>query len=113
MISATRNTVIHDAENLGLVPVLEPSSGKDSTVEQEIENCLAVYDVATYKKRRVCVIIKKYSVKQPPYIQIRLFTAKENEVLKQSAFVNYTLKEFKELAQVLGDFMIVTNCNVQ
>ena len=53
-ISAIRNTVIHDAENLELVPVLEPYSDKDSTKEQELVNCHAVYDVATYKKRRVC-----------------------------------------------------------
>ena len=111
-ISAIRTTVIHDAENLGLVPVLEPYSDKDSTMEQELANCHAVYDVATYKKRRVCVTIKKYSVNKPPYIQIILFTAKENEVLKQVAYVNYTLNEFKELAQVLGDFMFVENCNV-
>ena len=58
-ISAIRNTVIHDAENLGLVPVLEPYSDKDSTMEQELANCQAMYDVATYKKRRVCVTIKK------------------------------------------------------
>ena len=45
-ISAIRNTVIHDAENLGLVPVLEPYSDKDSTMEQELANCHAVYDVA-------------------------------------------------------------------
>ena len=112
-ISAIRNTVIHDAENLGLVPVLEPYSEKDSTMEQELANCHAVYDVAKNKKRRVCVTIKKYSVNKPPYIQIRLFTAKENEVLKQVAFVNYTLNEFKELAHVLGNFMFVENCNVQ
>ena len=112
-ISAIRNTVIHDAENLGLVPVLESYSDKDSTMEQEFANCLAVYDVATYKVRRVCVKIQKYSVNKPPYIQIRLFTAKENEVLKQVDYVNYTLKEIKEFAQVLGDFMFVENCNVQ
>ena len=112
-ISAIRKTVTHDAENLRLVPVLEPYSDKDSTMEQELANCHAVYDVATYKKRRVCVTIKKYSVNKPPYIQIRLFTAKENEVLKQVAYFNYTLNEFKELAQVLGDFMFVENCNVQ
>ena len=35
-ISAIRNTVIHDAENLGLVPVLEPYSDKYSTMEQEL-----------------------------------------------------------------------------
>ena len=101
MISAIRNTVIHDAKNLGLVPVLEPYSDKDSTMEQEHANFYAVYDVATYKKRRASVTTKKYSVKKPPYIQIRLFTAKENEVLKQVAYVDYTLNELKELVQVL------------
>ena len=70
---SNRNTVIHDAENLGLVPLLEPNSDKDSTMEQELANCHAVYDIATYKKRRVCVTIKKYSVSKPPYIQIWLY----------------------------------------
>ena len=82
-------------------------------MEQELTNCLAVYDVATYKTRRVYVKIQKYSVNKPPYIQIRLFTAKENEVLKQVDYVNLTLKEIKEPAQVLGDFMFVENCNIQ
>ena len=31
------------------------------------------YDIATYKKRKMCVTIKKYSVNKPPYIQIRLY----------------------------------------
>ena len=84
-ISAIRNAVIHDAENFGFVPVLDPYSDKDSTMEQELANCHAVYDVKTYKKRRMCLTFKKYSVSKPPYIQIRLFTAKENEVLKQVA----------------------------
>ena len=61
-ISAIWNTVIHDAENFGLVSVLESYSDKDSSMEQELANCHAVYDVATYKKRKVCVTIKKYSV---------------------------------------------------
>ena len=61
----------------------------------------------------MCVTIKKYSVNKQPYIHIRLFTAKENEVLKQVAYVNHTLKEFKEHAQVLGDFMLAENCKVQ
>ena len=33
--------------------------------------------------------------------------------MKQVAYVNYTLKEFKKLSQSLGDFMFVENCNVQ
>ena len=61
------------AENLGLFPLLEPYSDQDSTMEQELANCHAVYDIATYKKRRVCVTIKKCSVSEPPYIQIRLY----------------------------------------
>ena len=69
-ISAIRNTVNHDAENLCLVPVLEPYSDKDSTMVQELPNCHAMYDRARYKKRRVCVTIKKNSVNKPPYIQI-------------------------------------------
>ena len=68
-ISVILNTVIHNAENLGFVPVLQLYSDKDSTREQELANCHAVYDVATYKKRRVFVTIKKYSVNKPPYIQ--------------------------------------------
>ena len=103
-ISAIRNTVIHDAKNLGLVPVLEPYSDKDSTMEQELANCHAVYNLTIYKMRKVCVPQSRSTVwtNRP----IRLFTAKENEVLKQVAYVNYTLKELKE-------FMFVENCNVQ
>ena len=112
-VSAIRNTVFHDAENLGLVPVLKTYSDKDSTMEQELASCHAVYDVATYMKRSMCVTIKKYSVNKPPFIQIRLFTATENEDLQYVAYVNFTLNEFKELAPVLGDLMFVENCNVQ
>ena len=46
-------------------------------MEQEIANCHAVYDIATCKKRRVCVTIKKYSVNKPTYIQIRLLAEEE------------------------------------
>ena len=112
-ISAIRNTVIHDAENLGLVPILELTSDKESTMDQELANCNKVYDKATYNRRQVCVTIKKYKINKPPYIQIRLFTAEENEAMKQVAYVNYTLNEFKELTQNLGVFKFVENCNVQ
>ena len=112
-ISAIKNTVIHDAENLGLVPILEFTSDKESTMKQELANCNKVYDIATYNRRQVCVTIKKYNAKKPPYIQIRLFTAKQNEAMKQVAYVNYTLSEYKELSQILGDFMFTENCNVQ
>ena len=69
-ISAIRNTVIHDAENLGLVPILELTSDKESNMDQELVNCNKVYDIATYNRRQVCVTIKKYNFNKPPYIQI-------------------------------------------
>ena len=52
-ISTIRNTVLHDAENLGLDPLLELSSDKESTMDQELANCSRVYDIATYKRRQV------------------------------------------------------------
>ena len=69
-ISTIRNTVIHDAESLGLVPFYEAKSGKESTMDQELDSCNRVYEIATYNLMRVCVTIKKYKVKKPPYIQI-------------------------------------------
>ena len=54
-ISAIRNTVIHDAENLGLVPINEAKSAKESTLDQELDICIRVYEIAKYKIRRVCV----------------------------------------------------------
>ena len=112
-LSTIRNNVTHDAENLGLVPIYEAKSGKESTMDQELEICNRVYEKATNNMRRVCVTIKKHSVNKPPYIQIRLITAKENEAMKQVAYVNYTLNEFKELSQNLGDFVFVDNCKPQ
>ena len=82
-------------------------------MDQELANCNKVYDIATHNRRQVCVTIKKYNVNKTPYIQIRLFTAKENEAMKQVAYVNYTLNEFKELSQIWGDFIFVENSNVQ
>ena len=39
-LSAIRNTVFHDAaENLGLVPIYEAKSSKESTMDQELDIC--------------------------------------------------------------------------
>ena len=108
-ISAFRNTVIHDAENLGLIPMNEAKSGKESTMDQELEFCNRVYEIATCNMRKLCVTKKKCNVNKPPFIQIRLMTAKEKEDLKKVAYFNYTLIEFKELSRIFGDFMLVGN----
>ena len=80
-LSAIRKTITHDAENLGLVPIYEAKSGKESTMDQELDICNRVYDLATYNMRRVCVTIKKYNVDKASYIQFGLFTVKENEAM--------------------------------
>ena len=41
--SAIRNIVIHDAENLELVPIYEAKSCKESTMDQELDICNRVY----------------------------------------------------------------------
>ena len=38
-ISTIRNTILHDAENLGLVPIKEAKSGKESSMDQELDIC--------------------------------------------------------------------------
>ena len=38
-ISAIRNTVIHDDENLGLVPIYETKTWSASTMDQELDSC--------------------------------------------------------------------------
>ena len=88
---------------------MELASDNESTMDQELANCNKVYDKGIYNRRQVCVTIKKYNVNKPPYIQIRLFTAKENEAMKQVA---YTLNQFKELSQIMEDSIFVENCNV-
>ena len=46
-ISIIRNTVIHDAENLRLVPIYEAIPGKESTMGQELDICNRVCEIAT------------------------------------------------------------------
>ena len=79
-------------------------------MHQELVICNRVYEIATYNLTRACVTIKKYNLIKSPFIQIRLFTAKENDAMKQIAYVNYTLNEFKVLSQILEDLMFVDNC---
>ena len=56
---------------------------------------------------------QEVNVNKPAFIQIRIFTAKENEDLKQVACINYTLNEFKHMSQILGCFRFVNNCKFE
>ena len=82
-------------------------------MDQEPAKCNKVYVIATYKRRQVCVKIKKYRFKQPPDIQIRVFAAKKNGALKQVAYVNYTPERIQRIVPISVDFKFVENCIVQ
>ena len=56
----------HGAENLGIQPIYEANSGKESTMDQLIDICKRVCETTTCDIQRVCVTIKKYSVEKPP-----------------------------------------------
>ena len=47
-ISAIRKTVIHDAEKLGLVSISEAKFGKKPTMDQELDICNRVYEIAFF-----------------------------------------------------------------
>ena len=98
-------------ETLNSLLHMKPNRAKNQLWINDI--CSRVYEMAIYNMRRVCDTIKKYNVKKSPYIWIRLYTAKKNEELKQDAYVNYTLNEFKKLSKILGDFLFVDNCKPQ
>ena len=66
---------------LKLLDSYEAKSGKESPMDQELDICNRVYEIATYNMRRVCVTFKKYNVNKPP-IQIR--TSLHNNVNKHS-----------------------------
>ena len=55
----------------------------------------------------------KYNARKPPYIQIRLFTAKKNEAMKKVAYINNTSSKIKEMSQILKVFMFVEKCKIQ
>ena len=78
-------------------------------MDQELTNGNKLYDIATYNRRKFCVTIKKYNVNKPPYIQIRLFTAKENEEMTLKAYVLYTLNNFNELSQIFCYLVFALN----
>ena len=109
-ISAIRNTVIHDAENLGFVPIYEDKPGKESTMDQELDICKSVYEIATYNMWSMCVKSKRTMLTSLPTL---IFDSSLQKRMKQVAYVNYTLNEFKELSQILGDFIFVDNCKLQ
>ena len=58
-ISAIRNTVFHDTENLDLVPIYEAKSGEGSTMDQDLDICNRIHEIATYNMRRVYVTMSQ------------------------------------------------------
>ena len=46
-VSAIRNSANHDAENFELLPIYEAKSGKESSMDQELDICNRIYETAT------------------------------------------------------------------
>ena len=106
-VSLVENSVIHNAENIGLVLILDFNSEKESTLDQELANCNKMFDIAAYIRWQLFVTIKKCNLIKDSYIQIRLYAANVKET-----YINYSFSKDKELSQDLGDFMFVQNCKV-
>ena len=106
---AKRKNCIDDAEKLGLEPIYEAKSGKNSTMDQTLDSFNRVYELAIRHEKGVCHN-QAVQCEQPPSIHIRHFTAEENEGMKQVA---YTLNKFNELSQISGESMFVDNREVQ
>ena len=97
---------VHGEQKLGLVTIYEAKSAKDSNMDQEDDICNRVYEIATYNMRRVHVTIKKKNVNKPRYTQIRLFTAKEIEAIKQNAYVNYSSERIQRTVSIILSFYV-------
>ena len=53
------------AENLGIIPKLEPHSVKAPSKDQELAIFNKVYNIASYTRRRIIFTINKYNISQP------------------------------------------------
>ena len=64
-----------------MLKTLESHLYMKPNLDQELDICNRVYEIATDNMKRVGVTIKKYKVNKSSYIQIRLITAKDAENL--------------------------------
>ena len=46
--------------------MLELTSDKESTMDQELANCNQVYDIATFNRRQDCDTVKQYNINNIP-----------------------------------------------
>ena len=72
-----RNTIYNDAENLGLEPRYEAKSGKEPSMDQVLDICNRIYEIATYDLKMVCVTINKLSENKPPCIRFVFHSPKK------------------------------------
>ena len=80
-----------------------------------LQRCHKVREVSIGQNRRIYVTFIQYVQENPAsiYVQIRLFSRKENNEFKQVNYVSYNLDEFKELIQNLNDFSNIEQCTFQ
>ena len=117
-----RNQLVYATENFArkenLTPVLIPTLSKD--MDEQLKLAHRVVDVVDRVNRKICVTLLRYNVDKPEssHAQVRLFARKkEDEKFQQIVYVNYKLKEFIYLLDVMNSVYdkVITNqphCNV-
>ena len=101
-----RNQLVNAAENFAreenLTPVLIPRMSRD--MDEQLKLAHKVFDVVDRTNKKICVTLLRYNVDKPEssYAQVRLFARKkEDEKFQQVVYVNYKLKEFIYLLDVM------------
>ena len=117
-----RNQLVNAAENFAreenFTPVLIPTMSKDT--DEQLKLSHKVVDVVDRRNRKNSVTLLRYNVEKPErfYDPVRLFARKkEGEKFQQVVYVNYKIKEFIYLLDVMNSVndKVITNqpiCNV-
>ena len=102
MRTAFRNSVIHNAETFGPVPL---NDVEESTMNWKLNICNRVYKIAKFNTNMIRFTIKKYSVNKPPRIQIQ----QRRKFFEASCLEQLHFEWFKGLSQVLEGSIFVDN----
>ena len=105
-ISAIRITVIQDAENLGIVPILEVTSDKESTTDHELANCSNVLTSQLTKEDKFASRSRSTLLTNLPTLRFDSSLQKRMKQLSKLP-VNYTLNVFQKMSNFLWDWLYV------
>ena len=108
LFNAAKNFVREE----NLTPVLIPTMSKD--MDEQLNLAYKVVDVVDRGNRKICVTLLQYNVdkSESSYAQLRIFArTKEDKKFQQVVSVNYKLKEFTYLLDIMNSVYdkVITN----